>query len=129
LLEDGMKFSQVAFSAKDSEYITARKLTREEVAAQYHVSPLFVGILDNANFSNVKEQHRHLYQDTLGPTLKMLEEEFHLQLLGEFPELDFDRVYIEFDLGDKLRGSFEEESAAQQTSVGGPWRTRNEARA
>lgn len=129
LLEDGMTYRDVSFSAKDSEYITARKLTREEVAAQYHVSPLFVGILENANFSNVKEQHRHLYQDTLGPTLKMLEEEFHLQLLGEFPELDFDRTYIEFDLTDKLRGSFEEESTAQQTSVGGPWRTRNEARA
>ncbi len=129
LLEDGMQFKQVAFSAKDSEYLGARRLSREEVAAIYHVSPLFVGILENANFSNVKEQHRHLYQDTLGPTLTMVQEDLQLQLISEFPDLDPDRVYLEFDLAEKLKGSFEERAALPQTAVGGPWMTRNEARA
>jgi HK97 family phage portal protein len=129
LLEDGMHFSQVAFSAKDSEYIAARKLGREEVASFYHLSPLFVGILENANFSNVREQHRHLYQDTLGPDLTQLEQEFHLQLLPEFSELDFDTTYLEFDFASKLKGAFEEEAGAIQTAVGAPWLTRNEARA
>lgn len=129
LLEDGMQFKQVAFSAKDSEYLGARRLSREEVAAQYHVSPLFVGILENANFSNVKEQHRHLYQDTLGPDMVEMTEDFHLQLVPEYPDLDFDSTYFEFNFKEKLKGSFEEEAAARQAAVGGPWQTRNEARA
>lgn len=77
--------------------------------------------------SNVREQHKQLYQDTLGPWLQMIAEEIQLQLLPEFA--DNDRVYIEFNLSAKLAGSFEEEAARLQTATGAPWMTRNEARA
>lgn len=129
LLEDGMTYKQIAFSAKDSEYLGARRLSREEVAAQYHLSPVFVGILENANFSNVKEQHRHLYQDGFGPDLEMFAQDFQLQLVPEFTDLEFDTTYMEFDLADKLKGSFEERAAQIQTAVGRPWMSANEARA
>ena len=129
LLEDGMTYNQISFSARDSEYLGARRLSREEVAAQYHISPLFVGILENANFSNVKEQHRHLYQDTLGPWLVQIQEGLQQQLVPEFPDLNQRSTYIEFDMSDKLKGSFEEVAAQLQTAVGAPWMTRNEARA
>jgi hypothetical protein len=36
---------------------------------------------------------------------------------------------VEFDLTEKLKGSFEERAGILQASVGGPWLTRNEARA
>jgi hypothetical protein len=39
------------------------------------------------------------------------------------------RTYVEFDLTEKLKGSFEERASILQASVGGPWLTRNEARA
>jgi hypothetical protein len=38
-------------------------------------------------------------------------------------------AYVEFDLAEKLKGSFEERASIIQASVGGPWMTRNEARA
>lgn len=128
ILEEGMTWKAAAFSPKDSEYLGARRLSREETAAAYFVSPLFVGLLENANFSNVKEQHKHLYQDTLGPRLVELEEAFEMQLLPEF-EVDEDTTYLEFNIAEKLKGSFEEEAQAMQTAVGAPWMTRNEARA
>lgn len=129
ILEEGMVWKEASFSAKDSEYLAARRLSREEVAAQYHVSPLFVGILENANFSNVSEQHKHLYADNLGPWCDGIEEELDLQLLPEFPDLDPDVTEIAFDLDEKLRGSFAEEAAMIQTATGAPWLLRNEARA
>ncbi len=127
VLEEGMDFVKTAFSAEDSEYLGARKLSREEAAAQFFIPPVFVGILEHANFANVKEQHKSLYQDTLGPWLDELEEDFELQLLPEFP--DVEDVYLQFNIEEKLRGSFEEEVTSLQTAVGAPWMSRNEARA
>jgi HK97 family phage portal protein len=127
ILEDGMDYVQLALDPQKAQYIEARKLTREEVAAAYHIPLPMVGILDNATFSNIKEQHQHLYQDTLGPWLQMIQEEIGLQLIPDLP--DSEGVYVEFNLQEKLRGSFEEQAAQLQTAVGAPWLLRNEARA
>jgi HK97 family phage portal protein len=127
ILEDGMVWKDASFSSKESEYLGARRLSREEVAAAYFIPPVFVGILENANFSNVKEQHVSLYADTLGPWLDWISQELELQLLPEFP--DVDDVYLEFQIEEKLRGRFEEQAQAIQSSTGAPWMTRNEARA
>ncbi|WGH20039.1 portal protein [Gordonia phage Tarzan] len=127
VLEEGMQFVPASMSAKDLQYIETRKLTREEVAAAYHVPPPMVGILDHATFSNIQEQHRMLYQDTLGPWLRMIVEEIELQLV---PDVDpTARIYVEFNLREKLTGSFEQRTASIQSAVGGPWMTVNEARA
>jgi HK97 family phage portal protein len=115
---EGAHFNPATFSPKEAEYIQGRKLTREEVARAYHIPLPMVGLLDNATFSNITEQHKNLYQDTLGPWLKMLKEEIELQLL---PELDAMRgVYIDFNIDEKLKGSFEEQAKAMQTLVGVP---------
>lgn len=127
VLEEGMTFKPIAFSSKDSEYLAGRKLTREEVARAYHVPLPMVGILEHATFSNIKEQHRQLYQDCLGPMLVQIEEELELQLVPEFE--DVAGVYLEFNIAEKMKGSFEEQAAALSTSVGRPWLTADEARA
>ncbi len=127
ILEDGMDFVPAAVTPDQAQYIEARKLTREEVAAAYHIPLPMVGILDHATFSNITEQHKQLYQDTLGPWLVMIEEEIELQLL---PDLDAGKgVYVEFNLAEKLKGSFDEQAQQLQSAVGAPWLTRNEARA
>lgn len=127
LLEDGMKFTPAGQNAEQLQYVQARQLTREEVAAAYHIPPPMVGVLDKATFSNISEQHKMLYQDTLGPWLTMICEELGLQLVPDFD--DADALYVEFNLAEKLRGSFEDQATQLQASVGAPWLTRNEARA
>lgn len=127
VLEDGMTFTAAGVTPEQAQYLEARKLTREEVAAAFHIPLPMVGILDHATFSNIEEQHRNLYQDTLGPWLQMISEEIALQLL---PDLDTSsKVYVEFNLADKMAGSFEQQSQSFQTAVGGPIMTPNEARA
>lgn len=126
ILEDDMSFEASGITPHDAQYLEVRKLTRVEVAAAYHIPPPMVGILDHATFSNIKEQHQQLYQDTLGPWMTMLSEELELQLLSEYEDTD---LYIEFNMQEKMKGSFEEQAGMLQTSVGGPWLTRNEARA
>ncbi|MEU1526364.1 phage portal protein [Nocardia rhamnosiphila] len=128
ILEDGMTFNPAAQNAKDLQYLEVRKLSREEVAAAYFIPPPMIGILDHATFSNITEQHKMLYQDTLGPWLTMLAEEIALQLIPDV-STGSERVYVEFNLREKLTGSFEERAAQMQTAVGAPWMTVNEARA
>lgn len=129
ILEDGMTFKPSSQTAKDLQYVEGRKLTREEVAAAYFIPPPMVGILDKASFSNITEQHKMLYQDTLGPWLSMIQDEIALQLIPDFEPSNPHDFYVEFNLREKLTGSFEERAASIQTSVGAPWMTRNEARA
>lgn len=126
ILEDGMEYQQLALDPQKAQYIEARKLTREEVAAAYHIPLPMVGILDHATFSNIKEQHQQLYQDTLGPWLTSISEDIGLQLI---PDLDDAAgVYVEFNMAEKMRGSFEEQAAAASTATGRPWMTVNEQR-
>ena len=77
--------------------------------------------------SNITEQHKNLYQDTLGPWLELLQSEWERQVVPEFA--DVARVYVEFNLNEKLKGSFEEQAASLQALVGRPVMTANEGRA
>lgn len=129
LLEDGMTFKPAGQTAEQLQYIEGRKLTDEEVARSYFIPPTMIGLLDKATFSNITEQHKMLYQDCLGPPMKMVEDEIDLQLVPDFePSRPFD-FYCEFNLREKMSGSFEERAEAIQKSVGAPYLTVNEARA
>jgi HK97 family phage portal protein len=129
ILEDGMIFKPAAQTAKELQYIEGRKLTDEEVARSYFIPPPMIGILDNATFSNITEQHKMLYQDTLGPWLSMIQDEIGLQLVPDFEPVDPHRFYVEFNLREKLTGSFDERAVSMQAAIGGPYMTVNEGRA
>lgn len=128
ILEDGMTLNRVDFSAHEQEWVEGIKLSLATVAAGYHINPTMVGLLDNANYSNVREFRRMLYGDTLGPEIARIEDRvnaFLLPMLGMDPA----RYYAEFNIGEKLQGSFEEQNAALQTAIGRPWMTPDEGRA
>jgi len=127
LLEDGMTLGRVDFSAHDMQFIEGSRLALNTVASVYHINPTMIGLLDNANYSNVREFRRMLYGDTLGPTIAQIEDRINAFLV---PKLDArPDLYVEFNIDEKLQGSFEEQTTALQSSVGRPWMTANEARA
>lgn len=128
ILEDGMTIRRMDFSAREQEWVDGTKLAFNTVASAFHVNPTMVGLLDNANYSNVREFRRMLYGDTLGPTIREIED---LVVAFVFPLLGMDQegsLYPEFNIAEKLQGSFEEQAAVLQTSVGRPWMTADEAR-
>lgn len=127
ILEDGMTLQRVGMSAHEEEWVAAAKLSLSIVASVYHVNPTMVGLLDNANYSNVREFRRMLYGDTLGPIIASIEARINAFLV---PRVESDSgIYVEFNIAEKLQGSFEEQAAVMQTMVGAPIMTRNEARA
>lgn len=127
LLEDGMEIKPYQFNAKEAQYAETKQLSREDVAAAYHVNPSLIWHTTTQTYASAKDNARALYADCLGPTLQMLQQRinsFLLPMVGADPE-----TYVIFDLTEKLKGSFEERASILQASVGGPWMTRNEARA
>ena len=127
LLEDGMEIKPYQFNAQQAQYAETKQLSREDVAAAYHINPSLIWHTQSQTYASAKDNARALYSDCLGPMLQMLQQRINAFLL---PKLGADPgTYVEFDLTEKLKGSFEERASILQSSVGGPWLTRNEARA
>jgi HK97 family phage portal protein len=128
VLDEGMEYHEAGHSAEEQQLAEARELHDEEVARAFHIPLPVVGLLRRSTFANVKELHKMLYQDGLGPTIQMVEQEIEAGLVSEFAVRG--TRYVEFNVREKLRGSFEEQVASLSTALGGhPWLTVNEARA
>ena len=128
LLEDGMEIKPFQTSFKESQWMESVKLSREACAAAYGVNPSLIWHSDTQTYASSKDNARALYAECLGPVLQMLQQRinsFLLPMVGADPQ----QTYVEFDLTEKLKGSFEERAAILQAAVGGPWMTRDEARA
>ena len=127
LLEDGMEIKPYQFNAQQAQFAETKQLSREDVAAAYHINPSLIWHTTTQTYASAKDNARALYADCLGPILQMVQQRFNsflLPMVGADPN-----TYVEFDLTEKLKGSFEERASILQSAVGGPWMTRNEARA
>ena len=126
VLEEGMTYRPVSYSARDAQYLESFQLSREIVATAYGIPVGLLG-LGATTYASLTEQHRQLYADCLAPWLTRIQEELEAQLLPEFdvPE----DTYLEYNLSAKLSGSFAEQASVLMSSTGAPYLTRNEARA
>lgn len=122
VLEDGMEYRALdAYKPNDLDLVKGRQLTDAEVASAYHIAPELVGAREGT-FSNIDAFRQMLYGPALGPYI----DEWQQVLNLEFGEPG---RYVEANVDVKLRGSFAEQAKVTSTAVGGPWMTRNEARA
>lgn len=127
ILEDGMEIKTYQFNSREAQFTEGKQLSREDVAAAYHVNPSLIWHTNTQTYASSKDSARALYAECLGPMLQIFQQRinaFLLPLIGADPSL-----YVEFDLEEKLKGSFEERASIIQSAVGGPWMTRDEARA
>lgn len=127
ILEDGMEIHTYQFNSKEAQYAETKQLSREDVAAAYHINPSLVWHTETQTYASAKDNARALYADCLGPMLQMLQQRinaFLLPKIGANPN-----TYVEFDLEEKLKGSFEERAQIYQSACGVPYLTVNEVRA
>lgn len=130
ILEDDMKYHEVkeAITPESAQQLEARKFSLAEAAAAFYVPPVFVGLLDYTSHSNVDAYHEILYSDTLGPWFQQIQQAWNIRLVHR-PQLGTDELtFVEFNVGEKLRLSFEKQMSILQSAVGGPFVLRNEAR-
>jgi HK97 family phage portal protein len=122
ILEEGMEAQILQLSSEELQYIESRKLNREECCAAYDVPPPVVHILDRATFSNITEQMRSMYRDTMAPKLRLIESTLETELRdgrmgrSDIPPDFGDDVYAEFLMDEVLRGDFENRSIAYRNA-------------
>lgn len=127
IFEDGMKLETFQTSFREAEWSQGVILTREAVASAYGVNPSLIWHSNTQTYASSRDNARALYAECLGPVIQMLQQRinaFLLPMVGADP-----RTYVEFDLTEKLKGSFEERAQIYQSACGGPYLTRDEVRA
>lgn len=110
ILEEGMEAQVIQLSAEEMQYVESRKLNMQEVCMVYDVPPPVVHILDHATYSNITEQMRSMYRDTMTPRLEDIESviDFYLR-----PDFYIDGSHrVAFALDEVLRGDFETRATA-----------------
>jgi HK97 family phage portal protein len=130
VLEEGMSYNAVTMTAVEAEYLGARRLNREEVDSVYHVPGVLLGTEGGGSNGGAADTaaRRGMYADVLGPLTSQIADELGVNLIPDFPDLDPEDTFLEFNLEAKLRGHFAEQAEVISRSVGGPWLTRDEAR-
>ena len=127
LMEDGMEIKPFSTSFKEYEWAQSVTLSRESVAAAYRINPSLVWHSNTQTYASAKDNARALYAECLGPDIQFIQQRFNaflLPMIGADPY----KTYVEFDLQEKLKGSFEEQAGIMQTATGRPWMTVDEAR-
>lgn len=88
VLGSGAKFTPIAVTPKDVEWLNQRKMSRAGILMAFGVPPIYAG-MEGENFANRKEQRLLFWQDTIRPKLRLLEAQ-----LTEFFLRDFDPEFV-----------------------------------
>lgn len=108
----GLKYVEVNRLHKDMDFVNLRKMLREEILATFGVPQSMVGILDNANYSNMKEQTKVFWTQTMIPEIRKFESIMTLrakQITGD------DKTIIQADLS-TVEALREDENAKATTA-------------
>lgn len=108
VLPQGMSAMPFQLTAEELSYIETRKINREEVAGVFDMPPPVLQITDNATFSNITEQMRSFYRDSMAPLIEDLESVLDFSLRTEFGG----KKLAKFAVDEVLRGNFETRAAA-----------------
>lgn len=114
-------FHQMSQSMADLDFMQGRKMTREEICAMAGVPPVLVGILDNANYSNISTAREIFWKDTMLPILADIASQLTRKLIKKE---DRDKFRLTFNTSNvqALQQSFKEklEQAKDLFSMGVP---------
>ncbi len=69
IMDGGVKYRQLTANIKDMDFVNLRKQVRDEILATFNVPPSVVGLLEFANYSNMKEQMRAFWTNNILPRL------------------------------------------------------------
>lgn len=93
-----------------SEVVELVKLSREEIAAAFHIPPPVLGMLENAHYANVRELREQFYRDVVGVWAAALEDDIQAQVID--PNPTYRKLYIRFDNSDNLKPNMEKQAEA-----------------
>lgn len=124
LLTNGFKYNQVAVSQGDLDYVSQRRLNRDQIMAIFKVPKSMMAVSDQLNKATAEVEYRAFMQNVVEPRLKMIFDKlnrFYLPLFG------LDNSY-ELRYEDPIPDDVETDLKQKTNSVN-VWKTVNEIRA
>ena len=98
VLGQGTQYQQLGMNFKDMEFEQLRSFTETRICGAFGVDPVllpsWVGIKYGGKYSNYSEAKRHLWDETLIPTLRRIEHKITSQLLKD------ENVFARFDVSE-----------------------------
>jgi HK97 family phage portal protein len=114
ILEEGMTWQSVGFSAEDAQFLETRKHQRSEIAGMYRVPPHLIGDLDKATFSNIEHQSLDFVVRGLLPYVTRIEQRIIFHLL---PPDERRRYFPRINVAGLLRGDMQARAAYYHSLV------------
>jgi HK97 family phage portal protein len=103
ILEEGMKFQQIAVPNADSQFLETRKFQVEEICRLYRVPPHMIGMLDKATFSNIEHQGIEFATHTVRSWAVRTEQAYNRSL---FTAEEKKKFFTGFNMDGLLRGDY-----------------------
>ncbi len=113
VLEEGLKYTPIAISPEQAQFLETRKFQINEIARIFRVPPHMLADLEKSSFSNIEQQSLEFVKYTLDPWVIRWEQAMNKALL-----LDSEKrtVFTKFNVDGLLRGDYA--SRMQGYSVG-----------
>lgn len=126
LMPVGYQFVPMSLSMHDAQFLENTELTIRQIATAFGIKMHQLNDLSRATHTNIEEQQRQFYIDTLMPILTGYEQEMTWKLFLE-SELD-SGYYVKFNVDSILRGDIEKRYKAYKEGIQGGFLMPNEAR-
>jgi len=127
LLPLGYQFQPISLSMADAQFIENTELTIRQIAAAFGIKMHQLNDLERSTYSNITEQQKQFYIDTLMAILTMYEQELSYKLFLN-SELD-EGYYCKFNVDSIIRADIKTRYEAYRTGIQGGFLKPNEVRA
>jgi HK97 family phage portal protein len=114
VLPNDWKYTALALSPDDSQFLQTRQMSRTDVAALFRMPPTKVGDTTRQSKASAEQENLSYVTDTLRPYLVRIEREIQRKLLPKD-----NSMFVEFDVSERLRGDFA--TTMQGFAVGKQW--------
>ena len=125
VLEEGMKYTPIAISPNEAQFLETRKFQIDEIARIFRVPPHMVGDLEKSSFSNIEQQSLEFVKYTLEPWIVRWEQSLNRALLSEAEKAAY---FVKFNVDGLLRGDYQSRMNGYATARQNGWMSANDIR-
>lgn len=125
ILEEGMKYKEIAIPPEKAQFIETRKYQINDVARIIGVPPHKLAEMSQATFSNIEHQALEFTQDTINPWCVRWEQGLARQLLSDTEK---QKYFFKHNLAGLLRGDFKTRMEGYSIGRQNGWLSANDIR-
>lgn len=125
VLEEGVKYQQIAIPPEEAQFIETRKFQIDEIARLYRVPPHMIGDLEKSSFNNIEQQSLEFVKYTLNPWVVRWEQSLQKALLTDKERKEY---FIRFKVDGLLRGDYKSRMEGYAIGRQNGWLSANDIR-